>query len=449
MLYKLEKPDYRALIAVIFIAGFLLRLQYILYTGCTERQHDVESFGSGFGHAGYMEYIAGEFKLPDFDVRSVWQFYHPPLHHLISAFFLIFCDFLGTEYEVATEALQVLTLFYSTLCMIISYKVFVELKIPRKYIFIPFAIIAFHPTFIIFAGSINNDILSITFQLAAILYTLRWIKNKTLPNILGIALAIGLGMMSKLSAWMMAPAVAVVFLYALVTGLRSKQHTFGFYLKQYSVFAAVCIPLGLWWSVRNYLLFSVPPNYIPFLGLDNPQYIGNISAFKRIFDFSPYQFKSVFDMWGKPYYEFNPTVGLFKTAMFGESINDTAYPSISVFGTALFWIGTVLALLSFVGMLYYFLSRKYKKGIEDWFLLLVYATNLIMYYYFCFSFAFTCTQNIRYATPLILIGAVYIGKVFCKSPKEGKGISHPGFLVSSLTALFATFSSITYTLIGL
>ena len=437
------------LIALLFLAGFVLRLQYILYTGCTQRQHDVETFGNGCGHAGYIEYFFSELKLPDFDVREVWQFYHPPLHHIISAIFLKICKLLGIAYSTALEGLQVLTLYYSSLCMIISYKIFRELKIKGNALVIAFVIIAFHPTFIIFAGSINNDILSITFQLAAVLYTIRWMKNKTVTNIVCIALAIGLGMMTKLSAWMVAPAVAIVFLYALIKGLKSGQHKWSFFIKQYSVFALVCVPLGLWWSIRNYVLHSVPPNYIPFLNYDNPQYIGNISVFKRLFDFGLHQFESVFDMWGKPYYEYNPTIGLLKTAMFGESINDVAYPQISIFGTALFWIGTLLAVVGFMCIMYYLFSCKHKKSISDVLLLMVYGVNLVMYYYFCISFAFTCTQNIRYATPLILIGAVYIGKTIKCSPEKGKFTKCYTLLINAAVVLFATFTTITYTLIGI
>lgn len=449
-LFHKNKLDYRAVIMLLFAVGFLLRLQYILYTGCMERQHDVEVFGEGYGHSGYIEYIFSEFKLPYFDVRDVWQFYHPPLHHIISAVFLKILTLCGLKYNLALESLQLLTLFYSSLCMLISYRIISEFGIRGKAAVATFAITVFHPTFIIFAGSINNDILSITFQLAAILYTLRWYKSRHLSDIIKIALCVGLGMMTKLSAWMVAPAIAMVFLYALISDLKEGRRRFSFYLRQYSIFAAFCLPLGLWWSIRNYLLHSVPPTYIPFLDTNNPQYIGYHSIFKRFFDFSAYQFSSVFDQWGEPYYEFNPGIGLLKTSMFGESINDSAYPQISVFGSALFWTGTALAVLSLGYMLYTFLNRRIKKDVNDVFFLIMYAVIFVMYYYFCVAYPFTCTQNIRYATPLILIGSLYIGRWLMKARDNlGKGTGIVSHSLYSLVGLYCIFSTATYVLLGI
>lgn len=48
-----------------------------------------------------------------FDPRSVWQFYHPPLHHLTAALWMHFQTLLGFSYERAFENVQILTLFYS------------------------------------------------------------------------------------------------------------------------------------------------------------------------------------------------------------------------------------------------------------------------------------------------------------------------------------------------
>ena len=53
-LYVSDNLNHKNLILLMFFAGVVLRLQYILYTGCTERQHDVEAFGCGYGHAGLL-----------------------------------------------------------------------------------------------------------------------------------------------------------------------------------------------------------------------------------------------------------------------------------------------------------------------------------------------------------------------------------------------------------
>ncbi len=448
-LKQCNKLDNRAIIVLLFAAGFILRLQYVLYTGCMERQHDVEVFGSGHGHSGYIEYIYNNSELYYGDVRDIWQFYHPPLHHIICAITLKIFNLLKVEYALACENLQILSLFYSSISMLISYKILREFRLSFKATAIAFSVIAFHPTFIIFAGSINNDILSITLQLAAILYTLRWYRSRSLSNIIKIALCIGFGMLAKLSAWMIAPAVAFVFLYTFITDLLNKRRKFTFYLKQYSVFGIVCFPLGLWWSIRNAVLFSVPANYVPLLNFDNPQYIGFHSVFKRLFDFGGHQFKSVFDMWGEPYYEYNPTVGLFKTAMFGESINGIQYPQINTFGTMLFWLGTILALIAFISMLYFFFKDKKDNNITNLFMFIIAGLITVMYYYFCIKFSFTCTQNIRYAAPLIVIGVVYLAKTIEKlQNKEGSGPKILSTAITALVCLFCAFSALIYVIIG-
>ena len=62
-----------------------------------------------------------------------------------------------------------------------------EFKLRRMGLIIAFAIVAFHPTFIILSGSVNNDILSLTFMFGAILNTIVWYREQTLKNIMKIA----------------------------------------------------------------------------------------------------------------------------------------------------------------------------------------------------------------------------------------------------------------------
>ncbi len=446
-LYKIGRLNAKNIIILLFFAGLILRITYVMYTGCMERQHDVHSFGGGNGHAGYIEYILNNEMLPDFDVRNVWQFYHPPLHHIICAIFLKTLIYCEVDYNVATESIQILTLFYSSICMIISYRIMREFNLKGTPLIAAFAIIAFHPTFIIFAGSINNDILSITLEIGAILYAIRWYKSQKLSDIIKIALCVGLGMMTKLSVWMVAPAIAFLFLAAAFNTERKRK--FRVYIGQYSLFGTICIPLGLWWGLRNLKLFSVPLTYIPKLDETNAQFVGYHSVFKRLFDFNFSQVENVFDKWGDPYFEYNPTIGLFKTAMFGERLNNTDYPQIGISGTILFWLGTALALLALAAIIMSF-KRRYKiDTILKLFLIAVAIVTTIMYYYFCIDFDSTCTQNIRYATPLIVIGALFIGFMLRHHAenefKFSKILTRASYIG---IGAFCFFSMLTYILIG-
>ena len=74
-----------------------------------------------------------------------------------------------------------------------------EMKLSLRATAIAVAVAALHPTFFILSASVNNDPLMLLFFLVAILYTIRWYRRPAMKNILMIALAIGLAMMTKLS----------------------------------------------------------------------------------------------------------------------------------------------------------------------------------------------------------------------------------------------------------
>lgn len=407
VLYCEGKLSEKNIVLLIFLASFILRLGYIAYTPYNVRQHDVYNFyedGSGSGHARYILWFFKESKLPDFDPREIWQFYHPPLHHIISGLWLRFLNLFGFSFVRLAESVQVLTLFYSCSCTIIFWRILGQLKVKGSAKLTAFLLMAFNPSFVIFSGSINNDILSITFMLLAVLYTIKWYNNQSFKNIIILAFAIGLAMMSKLSAALVAPAVAVVFLYCLVKNFKTEWKKL---FSQFFVFGLICIPLGLWWSIRNFVLFKVPFGYVPLIASDVDQYIGFNSVFKRLFDF---RLNDVFMAWGENrggFFEYNPILSLFKTSLFGEfRLNESvAGEAIMPFANILFYFNILITLVAFFAMIYLLV----KKGISTQFKLFsscFYITVAVSYIQFCFNYPHTCTMNIRYATPLIILGLI-------------------------------------------
>ena len=77
-------------------------------------------------------------------------------------------------------------------------------------------------------------------MLLTLLFALRWYEEPKLRRILPIAFSIGLGMMAKLSAWMTAPAVALLFLIVLIRDRKSWKS----FLAQFVLFGLICIPLA-------------------------------------------------------------------------------------------------------------------------------------------------------------------------------------------------------------
>jgi len=442
-----------AIIALLILLGIAIRFVYVLYTGSGDRQHDVGFWNWTWGHANYVEYWYNNgLKLPDFDVRNVWQYYHPPFHHWLMALLLKLLTALGVEYLTAAEALQMLPMLYSSLSMIVSYRIFRMVKISGKPLMAAMAVMCFHPTFILFAGEFNNDILLFLLVMSAIMWGLRWYRDPRMGNIIPLALCIGLGMMTKLSGWMVAPAVAFLFLCVLIRNIKKP----GKYIGQYVVFGVICVPLGVWWQVRNLIKFDVPLTYVPLLSVDDPIYSGNLSVWERLFNFGGTQLTYVYDAftaYGSPYNEFNPTLGLFKTAMFDEGTNSITaehFPQIAVTAPILYWLSVILALLS-LGCFIYMMVKKSDSvnGVERAYFSLLFGVQFVCYYMFAFAYPFTCTYNIRYAMPLIPLTVMGMGFVLQKTKDSEKALTiWFRRLLYALTAAFCAMSYIVYTQIG-
>lgn len=419
-LLSCNKLSTKNVVLLLFAAGFIMRLAYITMMTTGMVQHDVYYPGAGAGHAGYIEYLYENGHLPDFDVRTIDQFYHPPLHHIICALWMRIQTLCGIDYNSAFENIQILTLFYSCVCLILSYKIFRRAGLSGAALIAATAVIAFCPTFYFLSGSINNDILSITFMLGAVLNTLYWYKSRSMGRIICIALCMGFGMMTKLSAWMAAPAIALVFMFVFFSDLKSWLKN----LVQYAVFIIVCVPVALFWSVRNMLMWGIPFTYVQRLSEKSAQYIGDVPVMSRLFDFSPYQFADVapqFTMYGDGYNEFNPLVGFFKSSMFDEAICARRFSQLPGFSHILFFSAVILGLAGFVAMIIMFIKKnKRMDGLTKSFFGLLYFTVLIMYYYFCLDFPHVCTMNVRYGVPMIIIGALSLGWLIGELVKKKK-----------------------------
>lgn len=448
----------KKLVIILFFAGLLLRFAYALYTSVTTRQHDNYGFDSDSGHGGYIKYIyEHNLALPDFDVSTKDQFYHPPLFHFICAAWWKILSMFGVSDAACQSSMKTLTLFYSTSSLILCYLLLEKFNVKKVYLVAAFAIIAFNPTFVIFSASLNNDVLSVTFMLAALYFAFCWREKKSFKNIIFTALAIGLGMNTKTSAYMIAFPVGVIFIYALTENGDFKKD-FKKYLPEFAVFLLICAPIGLWWNVKNSIKYNMSIAYVQRLSNDSWQYVGSHSVFERLFDFSPKHFSSVFDQWTnrgeKLYNEYNPLISLLKTSCFGEYINDYSYPAISIWAVILFYSNLILALCGVAAGVYIVVRSVKEKKFEqtEVALLVGYAFMLLNYYVFCFSYPHHCTENIRYVSPLIAYGLLFIGiageRLEVNLQKNTVKLSIKTAL-SLIVALYALSSVTMFALIGI
>ena len=461
--FFLHQSEYRLQWNALLILGmsFLQKIIYVIFTSVYTRQHDVRSFSDDYkGHAGYIQYLLDFHHLPDFDPRTHYQFYHPPLHHTISAVWIGLQKIcFGISAETAQESLQTLSLFYAMAIVITGYCILRHFDLKGMALYFPLIIIAFHPTFILFSGSINNDPLSVVWMMGAVLCTLKWYRNQTSTNILKIALCVGLGMMTKLSAAAVAIPIAIVFAVVLFQKIRHRKYKiFG----QYGAFLGVCIPLGLWYPLRNYLKFGLPFTYVQQLSTTETQYLGDQSFWSRITDFSLWQFDSVFEQFLSldengllvGYNEKNPLIAVLKNFIFGEYINesifvpDTWMASIAVL---FFWVAFALAVLAFIAMIIVLFLRCEMRSLEKTLLVTFYGVLMISLYCLSESMPFVCSMNSRYITPNVIIPAVCMGICLQKAqhtfPKKVSVLLYSS--VGVLTLGFAALSLIVYLYVGI
>lgn len=416
-------------ILLIAFIGILIRLIYIAHTKYDVRQHDSVSIQYDEGHLAYIWYWFDNFRLPDFDPRKYWQFYQPPLHHIIAAIWLKLNAMTGLDLMTAVENIQILTTFYSCMTVYFCYKIFNELGISGKGLVAAFTIVCLHPTLILMSGSINNDILCIMLGMTVILSTIRWYKSPELKKIILIAVLLGLTMMTKTSGALLAPAIAFVFAYRFVRwsaeGIKKKSYLKTIdLLKQFAAFLCISVPLGMWWGIYCNIRFKVPFGYVPKLPKELDQYIGRYSVWDRFFDFNPNQFASVFENWGRPSFEHNIIIAILKTSLFGEYDFSQTTAAVVLPATFAFWANCAVVVISVVAMIYVCFKRYPEvDAVIKVFLGLVYAVAMGSFIKFCFVFAHTCTMDFRYIVPTMIVGSIAIGLMINELDKKRSAIS--------------------------
>lgn len=456
--YFARTKKYKDQLNSLLILGmsFVVKLYYVYMSSCYTRQHDVHSFGNESGHAGYMEYLLFNHKLPDFDVREVWQYCHPPLHHIISAFWLYLNEeLLGVGHNPARESLQTLTLFYSMCIVITAYRIFRQFKLKGAAIYIPTVIVAFHPAFIMFSGSINNDVLSVAFMMGAFLCTVRWYREQKFSDLMKIALCVGLGMMTKLAAALVAPPIALVFLIVFIKKTKEQGSLTALkMIRDFAVFGAVCAPLGLWFEIKNYIKFKVPIMYVQEMPKNVMQYIGKQDFIRRVTDFSSKQFESPFEQWLSRtedgtlvgYNEYNPLVALLKNSLFGEYINESNYglailPESSFICRLFFWTGVVVAAVCLFLMIFNISNKCGLTAAEKTLFGSFYLILMANFYKMSHDYPFTCTMNFRYITPTVFIGAFFLGitlkNISADGTKTERAVKAAAFSMALIFALLS------------
>ena len=440
-----------ALITLIFVMGFVLRLGYVLYTGLYVRQCDLGEFTleeNNFGHAGYIIYVRDHLWIPNMDVRRMGEFYHPPFHYFVCAIFLKTVDLFlpkGTHYY---EALQALSMLWTQWALIMAYKVIKQTGISKDGQAAAAMTVSAFPALTLMSASINNDILSILLYFTGFYFGLRWFRESGWKNIIFSALAIGFGMMTKLSVGMIAFPVGFLFIVKFIKDLKNKnsKETVKKSVFQLAVFAVLSAFLGLWFQTRNYVKFRIPFTYV--LRSDNPyQDLTKYTPAQRLFGFYGFPIEDFFMNLGSDgERDYNIFIAQVKTALFGgENCRDDF--AMSMAGYALLLVFLILIALSAVGFVYTIITIRKRKNLwEDLCMIVLAVSQTISVISFSLHYPHICSQDFRYSTPFILCGTVFLlraGEIRIPGAKAGLSMK----LVRSFALVFMLLAILFYTIL--
>lgn len=401
--YQIQKICY-----IILLLGILFRLLYAAQVNYFYSPHDMGKLTDDIsnvshGHLGYMQYL---FETKSFPDEYKGQFYHPPLFHIIGAVILgVFCEPAEIDrYRVAFENLQMLNVIFASIAIYYGYRILKKLGNMDWNLVFGTAFLSFCPAFYIIGGELNNDCLMTMLMVMSVYYTLCWLGEPVTKNIVKIALCIGLGMFTKSNMALIAIPIGLVFLYVFYTNRKEYMQ----YIKQYSIFVCICVPLGLCWNIYRTNKFGIDFNFVMNLGSEHSQYVGDEPFLSRIglpsvsqlttyiTDMDrPSDFKNI---WGQTFLTMNFDEGILKIdSSIGEKL-----------AVLLLWTSIIVTLL-----LLYYVMRLFICKKADLCLKLLIPFGFVFIYLsfvkFSFDLAHVCTMNFRYIVILhVLILGSYI-----------------------------------------
>ncbi|MBR2289243.1 MAG: glycosyltransferase family 39 protein [Clostridia bacterium] len=397
-LFKLYKPSHGILF--LFLAIFAVYFEYISYTPYWLRQHDSRQFWEYQygGHFGYIGYIFQNGHLPIENPKDYWCFFNPPLFYLISVGCLQLQNAFGLVMDKCFENLQVLSLLYTIIFDIYVYRILKKVGI-KKSLPVVLAFVLFTPALIIMSGSLNNDILSIMLSTMALFYAIKWFETDKLLDLIKVALCISLAMMTKVSTALIAVVIGVLFLVRFI----KNRHDFKKYLLHFGIFALIALPIGLWFPIKNWILYQIPPTYVQSIDPDTPINLSKYSTTDRFFKVSSKEtLTNVNVIMEEKNTDYNIFFTTLKSFIVDETIEYKDSKILDITVHTLFYLSILISIMSFVNLVYVLI--RYKKIQNHWILLFLLLSLLEIgsYLKFCFDFPFPFTMNFRYIVPTLI-----------------------------------------------
>lgn len=424
--------SYEKLCIIALVVGILFKLAYAVRVPYNVSPHDLNLTSDWTnipdGHLGYIQYTYQYKHLTDFspaEYRS--QYYHPPLFYIVSALIMgIFDPMKNNNLTASFEAIQLFNMVIAAMIPVVAFRTFKALELKEAGLFWATCLISFSPALYPIGAALNSDCLMTFFLSLVILNAVRWAKKQEMITIAKMGLFLALAMLSKTSGVLVAPALAVLFLWILI----EKRKQFKKLLPQYIVFGLISIPLGLSWVLREYILFGVPFNYVLEQSVDSFQYIGDCSLIQRLGLPSYYEITEVKILWHYRQSYGNIWGQTLLTMALDEGIlavpNHFAYYLLIL----LYWGNSILFICSFFAFLVSLFIKEVSPVIRAFFFV-GYSTLLGSYILFAFQQPFICTMNFRYIAVILVFLFSAVGMVGSyRKPKAKRSEQLISFVIS-------------------
>ncbi len=402
---KLNKTSVSAFLLLFFITN--IQLIYCEYTPFYVRQHDGRDFVNYEfgGHLGYIGWIFYNHKLPSVNPMDYWCFYNPPLFYIISAIFIGIQSHFKVAIEICLENLQILTLIYVTIFNIFVYKILKKLNIKKSLLYV-LSFVGLTPIMIILSGSIGNGTLAVTLSTIAIYYTIKWFESDSLKDLIKIAFAISLAIMTKIDSALIAILIGIVF---LVKVIKNKQEIKK-YILYFAIFAIIALPIGLWYPIKNLIKYDMPITYVQSVDENHEANTKNYSVLDRLFTLNlPKNLQNVNVTMVGEGQDYNILLTTIKSMIVDENIDYSQSKVLDIVIHLLFYLAIFITIIFIVNLVY--VIANYKKLNNHWILFFfgILILQSISYVIFCFKYPFVFTMNFRYIIPTLISFSVITG----------------------------------------
>ncbi len=399
--YKGRLTPEKAVFMLLF-SGIVMRTGYTIYTHAFTRVYDIGmNNDTGTGHWGYLNHIM-KGELPP---SNEYQFYQPPFYYILSSVFIriamlirhnnVWSDFMYVAQTVSCTA--------SCVGLVMFVGIMDKFKIDKRVQMIPAALTAFYPVHILSAGRLNNDSTVFMFMVLSLYFTLLWAKDQKPGYIIGIALSIGFGMMTKINCGITALITGPVMLYCLWRRIKERKGVKEL-IVQLAVFAVIVFPLGLWYPIRNYILFDQPLNFVHILGENSHVYTGDASWAARwlIIPFA--------DFIKTPYMNMGTDTSIWMTVIKTGVHGEFSYDDMSAFlGWSIEYVHTLLLIINIIAVAFIMIKdRETDIGVK-YSCFAVWCIMTVSFIFFNISYPYSCSADFRYILIWQLASAVFIG----------------------------------------